>query len=112
MQGRVVDARTHEPVSDAIVSVRGHPGTGIRTAKNGSFQLSERRNYHLGVTVGVCGQDWPKGSSWEKWLDVSHPGYESREVNAAELIISSRARGKPYALRDLEVAPQSLEKHF
>lgn len=73
MQGRVVDAATDQPISGALVTVHDHPSTESKTDASGSFHFSKHRNYHLGVTFGICSPSWPEGSAWSDLLNISHP---------------------------------------
>jgi hypothetical protein len=109
MQGHVVDAATGQPLCDAIVAIHDHPGTTAKTDGNGSFHFSKRRNYHLGVAIGICGTSWPAGSEWSEWLDVTHPNYEPRQVDASNQVIPSVPPydyHNPYALRDISLTPR------
>jgi len=109
MQGRVVDAATGQPISGALVVVHDHPSTRSKTDASGAFHFSKRRNYHLGVTFGICGTSWPEGSEWSDLLDISHPAYEPRQVDASKQIIPSSPPydyDKPYGLRDISLTPK------
>ena len=109
MQGRVVDAATGQPISGALVAVHDHPSTKSETDASGAFHFPKRRNYHLGVTFGICGTSWPEGSEWSDLLDISHPTYELRQVDASKQIIPSSAPydyDKPYELRDISLTPK------
>lgn len=46
------------------LSLRCHPITKSKTDPSGVFHFSKRRNYHLGVTFGICGTSWPEGSEY------------------------------------------------
>jgi hypothetical protein len=108
MQGHVVDAATGKPLSDATVAIHDHPGTKAKTDANGWFYFSKRRNYHLGVAIGICGTSWPAGPEWSEWLDVTHPDYEPRQVDASNQVIPAVAPydyDKPCALRDISLTP-------
>ncbi len=108
MQGHVVDAATGQPLTGAVVSVHDHPGTIAKTDASGAFHFSKRRNYHLGLTIDMCGTSWPAGSEWSDLLDVAHPAYEPRQIDASTLIISSGPPydyDKPYELRDISLTP-------
>jgi hypothetical protein len=109
MQGHVVDAVTGKPLCDAVVAVHDHPSTNTKTDAKGAFHFSKRRNYHLGVTIGICGTSWPAGSEWSELLDVAHPAYEPRQVDASNQVIPSSPPydyDKPYALRDISLKPR------
>ena len=84
-QGHVVDATTGQPVSGAIVAIHDHPSTTAKTDKTGFFHLSKHRNFHLGVTVGMCGSDWPEGTEWSDLLDVSAPGHLPLQTDASNI---------------------------
>lgn len=110
MQGHVVDATTGQPIPGVIVAVHDHPSTTAKTDKTGAFRFSKYRNYHYGLLPGICGTSWPEGSEWSDWLDVSHPAYEPRQVDASKQIIPSSPpydHDKPYALRDISLTPCS-----
>jgi len=107
MQGHVIDATTGQPISDVIVAVHDHPSTTAKTDKSGFFSISKRQNYHLGVTVGMCGSDWPEGSHWSNLLDVSRAGYVPSKIDASDLIIPSHDYDKPYELHDILLTPQT-----
>jgi len=109
MQGRVVDAATGQPISGVLVAVHDHPSTKSKTDAIGVFHFSKRRNYHLGVTFGICGTSWPEGSEWADLLDMSHLAYESRQVDASKQINPSSPPDdydKPYELRDIALKPK------
>lgn len=105
-QGRVVDATTEQPIPNAIVAVRDHPSTTAKTDKAGAFHLSKRRNYHYGFLPGICGTSWPEGSEWSLMLGVSHPAYDSCQIDARKFIIPSHD-DQPYRLRDIRLSPKS-----
>jgi hypothetical protein len=109
MRGHIVDAVTGQPISGAVVAVHDHPNTIAKTDASGAFHFSKHRNYHLGVTIGICGTSWPAGSELSDLLDVVHPAYESRRVDASEQIIPSSPPydyDKPYELRDISLTPK------
>jgi len=107
MQGHVIDATTGQPISGVIVAVPDHPSTTAKTDKSGFFCISKRRNYHFGVTVGICGSDWPEGSNWSDLIDVSRIGYVPLKIDASGLIIPSYDYDKPYELHDISLTPQT-----
>lgn len=108
MQGHVMDATTGQPISDVLVAVHDHPSTTAKTDKSGFFSISKRRNYHLGITFGICGEDWPEGTYWSDSLDLSRAGYEPRStMDVSGLIIPSYDDNKPYELHDISLTPQT-----
>jgi hypothetical protein len=109
MRGHVVDAVTGQPLSGAVVAVHDHPSTMAKTDASGAFRFSKRRNFHLGLTIDMCGTSWPPGSEWSDELDVAHPAYEPRQVDASKQIIPSSPPydyDKPYELRDIALTPK------
>ena len=106
MRGRVVDATTSQPISGAVVAIHDHPSTVSKTDASGAFHFAKRRNYHFGVTVGICGTSWPEGSEWSDLLDVSHSGYAPRQVDASDLIVPAYDYDKPYKLLDIALTPE------
>jgi hypothetical protein len=110
MQGHVVDATTGKPIPGVMVAVHDHPRTTAKTDKTGAFRFSKHRNYHYGLLPGICGTSWPEGSEWSDLLEVSHPDYEWRQVDASKQIIPSSppsGHAKPYELRDIRLTPNS-----
>ena len=105
MNGRIVDAVTRQPVPSAIVSIHDHPSTVTKTDASGTFHFSKRRNYHLGLRLGICATSWPEGSDWSNVLDVTQPAYEARQVDVSRLIIRSYD-DQPYELRDIWLTPK------
>jgi hypothetical protein len=106
VQGRVVDAATELPITNAIVAVHDHPSTTAKTDETGAFHLSKRRNYHYGLLPGICGTSWPESSSWSLALDVSHPAYVPSLIDGSKFIIPSHDN-KAYRLRDVPLSPDA-----
>lgn len=103
MQGRILDAATGQPISGVTIAIHDHPTTTSKTDKIGFFHFSKHRNYHLGITVGICGSDWPAGSEWSEILDISAPGFMPLQVNASDLAPPS---DEPYKLKDIKLVPE------
>ena len=109
MRGHVVDEMTGQPLADAVVAVHDHSRTVAKTDASGAFHFSKHRNYHFGMTIDMCGTSWPAGSEWSDLLDVAHPAYEPRQVDASKQIIPSSPPcdyDKPYELRAISLTPK------
>ena len=85
ISGRVLSATTHKPVAGANVALHDAPRLRSTTTDTGGrFLLSESRNYHLFVFLGICGPEYNLLSSPGHDIDISHPAYIARSINPWE----------------------------
>jgi len=76
--GRVLDARTHEPIKSARVCLTWHTRTSCKTDAAGQFRLKATHSFvwvDVGSTPGGGGQEWPVPQRWPIGVTVSHPDY-------------------------------------
>jgi hypothetical protein len=82
-RGRVVDARTGQPVSRAqIIAGTAYDGKLFRTRRDGTFSIPQRSS--LGVTVLALA---PAGDN----LFISAPGYRTAHIKLREIPPTGRA---------------------
>ena len=107
VEGHVVDATTAQPLAHATITIHAHPSTKARTDKDGYFCLREQRNHHWGYTLVVVAEDAPQGKNWPYIIDVAHPGYESQQINAGQIVQTNVSdKYQTYVLRDIALIPK------
>jgi hypothetical protein len=79
VEGRVVDASSHAPIYGVAVALRKHPEVNSSTGRSGYFRLSST-HYFRWLIVGPC-SEYSKEKFYDMTLEVSHPGYDSVEIN-------------------------------
>lgn len=79
VRGRVLDARTHDPIQGARVFLTDHPQVACETDSSGGFWLKETHNFHLG-NIPPEG-DWPQRDYWEDRVTISHTNYEPLRID-------------------------------
>jgi hypothetical protein len=82
LQGRVLDARTREPIQGAKVFLTYQPSVSCRTDSSGHFRLKATYNFHLAyLPVGGETGDWPNPQT-EHGITVSHTSYLPSEISS------------------------------
>ncbi|HEU6449381.1 MAG TPA: hypothetical protein VFV23_13195 [Verrucomicrobiae bacterium] len=69
--GRVLDAKTHQPIKGAAVELNTSPNHTTYTDTNGYFYLKATRNFHWGYTPPEG--EWPANK--DNAMKISHPNY-------------------------------------
>jgi hypothetical protein len=110
MQGRVVDETTGQPIAGAVVAIHEHPSTTAKTDSTGDFHVPRKVNFHLLLGLGPCPNDWPEGVEWSWVLDVTHAGYQPRQIDANNQLRQpipncSTNEKSPLELRDIALRP-------
>jgi hypothetical protein len=80
VSGRVLDAKTHQPVAGVSVAIHDHPSTVTKTDSSGNFHLSAERNHHLFIIPAPCAVG--EGDYWSPLLDISHADYQTLGFDA------------------------------
>jgi len=80
IRGRVLDARTHEPIEGANVFLKYHTNIASRTDSFGCFHVKATHNFHLGVLPPEG--HWPQRKYYGSHFIASHTNYFSGEVSA------------------------------
>jgi len=87
--GRVLDAKTHKPISGAEVQLNQSPHHTTYADTNGYFYLKPTRNFHWAYTEGG---GWPDRK--DNGMKISHPGYQPVwgvwGTNAGDIYMTSK----------------------
>lgn len=73
VRGRVLDARTHEPIQGAKVFFSKHPQLSALTDVAGCFRIPATHSFHL-LAFAPEGH-WPADKYWSPEITISDEGY-------------------------------------
>jgi hypothetical protein len=98
VRGRVIDSATELPIEGATIALHGNPRIEARSDHAGVYRIRARHNLHLVTFLGPCSSEFPQGKYYGNKVDISHPNYESTQIQARDF-------GGP--LRDIALVPLS-----
>jgi hypothetical protein len=80
IRGRLLDARTHEPINGAMVFLNGCPKTSSVSDSTGYFCLKATYNFHVGVLPPEG--HWPQGRYCGSDFTITHTNYLAQSLFA------------------------------
>ena len=110
VNGRVIDAESHQPLAGASVSFSSKRSLSAKTDTNGYFIIKETRQWEPLLGVGICGPEYKIGDYYyPEYLDIAHPAYLPLQLGVRDYRELEQA--KPGALphqirlRDIALKP-------
>jgi hypothetical protein len=97
--GRVLDAKTHQPIAGVEVAIRDHPTTATKTNANGAFHLGAEINHRLFIIAAACSPG--DGTYWAPVLNISHPNYQPFVFDAYKNLASPSRDGEELRTTDV-----------
>ena len=105
VRGRVVDAKTQQPIADATIALQEHPSLSVLSDTAGCYRLRATHNVHLVTFLGICSSDFPAGKYYGDGLQVSHPLYQTEEIHARQYRDARWTNSTVLVLRDVLLVP-------
>jgi hypothetical protein len=109
VSGRVVDAKTQQPLSGVLISLHEHPDLNSTSDVSGHFVLRGTKNFHLFTMLGICSTSFPEGKYYGDTLDLTKNGYHSLQIDARKYLPAgiTNTDGSNLTLRDVFLIPSS-----
>ena len=86
VSGRIVDAKSQQPLQGVSISLHDHPSIATTSDASGHFDLRGTKNFHLFTLLGICSTSFPEGKYYHDALDITNAGYVSLQISARQYL--------------------------